>query len=124
MPTYDYLCKSCGHEFEAFQSMTAKKLRDCPECDEPALERLIGAGAGVLFKGGGFYETDYRSDSYRKAADADKKAAEGKSDSGKSDGKSDKPADKPDAKADKKTSSPEVKTKKPSAKKSAAAGAS
>lgn len=76
MPTYDYICRACDHEFEHFQSMTAPVLRKCPKCGKSKLERLIGAGAGVLFKGGGFYETDYRSDSYTKAAEAEKKSAE------------------------------------------------
>jgi putative FmdB family regulatory protein len=88
MPTYDYICRACGHEFELFQQMSDSVKRKCPECGKPKLERLIGTGAGVLFKGGGFYETDYRSDSYTKAADADKKAAEGKSDATAADKKS------------------------------------
>ena len=79
MPTYDYACRNCGHEFELFQQMTAKVKRKCPECGKASLERLIGTGAGVIFKGGGFYETDYRSDSYRKGAEAEKKASEKKS---------------------------------------------
>lgn len=70
MPTYDYLCSACGHRFEEFQSMTAKALRKCPACSKNQLERLIGAGAGVIFKGSGFYQTDYRSSSY--SADAKK----------------------------------------------------
>jgi putative FmdB family regulatory protein len=78
MPTYEYICKSCGHEFEEFQSMTAPTLRKCPKCKKSALERKIGLGGGIIFKGGGFYETDYRSDSYKKSADADTKAASGK----------------------------------------------
>ncbi len=73
MPTYDYRCDGCGHEFERFQSMTAKVLRTCPECGERKLKRLIGAGGAVIFKGSGFYQTDYRSASYKKAAEADKK---------------------------------------------------
>lgn len=72
MPTYDYVCDACGHAFDEFQSMTAEPLRRCPSCGKLKLRRLIGTGAGVLFKGSGFYETDYRSESYRKAADADK----------------------------------------------------
>ena len=78
MPTYDYACENCGHEFELFQQMTAPVKRKCPECGANKLKRLIGTGAGVIFKGGGFYETDYRSGSYKKAADADKKSAEDK----------------------------------------------
>ena len=55
MPTYDYACEACGHEFELFQSMTAPVKRTCPECGRKKLKRLIGTGAGVIFKGGGFY---------------------------------------------------------------------
>ena len=76
MPTYEYACQGCGHEFEVFQQMSDPLKRKCPECGRLKLQRLIGTGAGVIFKGGGFYETDYRSDSYQKAADAEKKAAE------------------------------------------------
>jgi putative FmdB family regulatory protein len=60
MPTYDYVCTACGHRFEAFQGMTAKKLRKCPQCGKSALERQVGAGAGLIFKGSGFYVTDYK----------------------------------------------------------------
>lgn len=80
MPTYEYICKSCDHEFEEFQSMSAGALRKCPACGKNALERKIGLGGGIIFKGGGFYETDYRSDSYKKAAESDSKAASGKTD--------------------------------------------
>jgi putative FmdB family regulatory protein len=69
MPTYGYACEECGHEFDAFQSIRAKPLRKCPECGKTALKRLIGTGAGIIFKGSGFYQTDYRSDSYKKAAE-------------------------------------------------------
>ena len=65
MPTYDYECESCGHQFEQFQSITAKPTRKCPECGRMKLHMLIGAGAGVIFKGSGFYQTDYRSESYK-----------------------------------------------------------
>ncbi len=78
MPTYEYLCEACGHEFELFQSMSASVKRKCPDCGKLKLKRLIGTGSGVIFKGSGFYQTDYRSDSYKKAAEADKKAAEPK----------------------------------------------
>lgn len=76
MPTYEYRCGSCGHEFELFQSMKDAPKRKCPKCEKNALERLIGTGAAVLFKGSGFYETDYRSESYKKAREAESKAAE------------------------------------------------
>ncbi len=71
MPTYEYRCKACGHEFEQFQSMTARPLRTCPACSKSTLERLIGTGAAIVFKGSGFYQTDYRSESYKSAAKAD-----------------------------------------------------
>lgn len=76
MPTYDYECKKCGHTWEAFQSITAEPLKKCPECKKAGAKRVIGPGAAILFKGSGFYLTDYRSDSYKKAAEADKKASE------------------------------------------------
>lgn len=72
MPTYDYLCKACGHTLELFQSMSESPRRKCPECGKLKLQRQIGMGAGVVFKGSGFYETDYRSESYKKGAAADK----------------------------------------------------
>lgn len=71
MPTYDYECQACRHRFEQFQSMTAKVLRKCPGCGKKQLERLIGTGAGVIFKGSGFYGTDYRSPAYDQAAKSD-----------------------------------------------------
>ncbi|MFM8574041.1 MAG: FmdB family zinc ribbon protein [Pirellula sp.] len=71
MPTYDYECDACGHRFELFQSISADPERKCPECKKLKLRRLIGTGAAVVFKGSGFYQTDYRSDSYKKSAAAD-----------------------------------------------------
>lgn len=71
MPTYEYECGRCAHTFEAFQSMTEKPLRKCPQCGGK-VRRLIGAGAGVIFKGSGFHATDYRSKSYADAAKAEK----------------------------------------------------
>jgi putative FmdB family regulatory protein len=64
MPTYEYACQKCGHRFEQMQSITAKALKKCPSCGKTALQRLFGAGAGFIFKGSGFYATDYRSDNY------------------------------------------------------------
>ena len=72
MPTYDYRCQACGHELELFQSMTEGPKRKCPACSALKLKRLIGTGGGILFKGAGFYQTDYRSSSYQKAAKADR----------------------------------------------------
>jgi putative FmdB family regulatory protein len=76
MPTYDYICDDCGHEFEAYESITSQPQTDCPECQHPKLRRKIGPGAAILFKGSGFYQTDYRSESYKKAAQSEKPAAE------------------------------------------------
>lgn len=83
MPTYDYVCDACSNEFELFQSITAPKKRKCPKCGKNKLRRLIGTGAAIMFKGSGFYQTDYRSDSYKKKAEADKPAStsDGKSES-------------------------------------------
>ena len=72
MPTYDYVCDACGHTFELFQSMTDSVKRTCPQCRKRKLRRLIGTGGAIMFKGSGFYQTDYRSESYKKAAAADK----------------------------------------------------
>ena len=66
MPTYDYVCDGCDHRFELFQKFDEKLKRTCGECGEKKLRRLIGAGGAVLFKGSGFYETDYRSAEYKK----------------------------------------------------------
>ncbi len=72
MPTYEYVCQACDHAFEKFQPITAKPVRTCPKCRRRKVQRLIGTGAGILFKGSGFYQTDYRSDAYRKAAEKEK----------------------------------------------------
>jgi len=83
MPTYDYRCDACDHTFEEFQSMLDKPLKKCPKCKKPKLRRLLGTGAAILFKGSGFYQTDYRSESYKSAAKADESAAKSASDGGK-----------------------------------------
>ena len=85
MPTYDYVCSACGHRFEEFQSMSSNPLKKCPSCKKLKLERLIGTGAGVIFKGSGFYETDYRGDSY--ANDKKKDSESSSSDAKASDAK-------------------------------------
>lgn len=72
MPTYDYKCKSCDHAWEEFQSIKAPPTKKCPSCGKSKAQRQIGAGAGLIFRGSGFYITDYRSDSYKKSAEADK----------------------------------------------------
>jgi putative FmdB family regulatory protein len=111
MPTYEYKCKSCGNKWDLFQSMTAKHIRKCPACGKNTAERQFGTGAAIIFKGSGFYETDYRSEDYKKAAEADSKAAKGetaadtKADT-KTDAKSDSKSDgKPETKAEAKSES-------------------
>ncbi len=121
MPTYEYRCNNCAHEFELFQSMSAGVKKKCPECAKMTLERLIGTGAAVIFKGSGFYETDYRSKSYNSDKEADSKAStssETKSDS-KTETKADTKSDtKSETKADKKPAKKsESKSAKPTTKK-------
>lgn len=84
MPTYDYVCDACDHKFEQFQSMKEDALTKCPKCKKKKLRRLFGAGAAIVFKGSGFYQTDYRSDSYKKSAAADKSGSGGGDSSGSS----------------------------------------
>ncbi len=79
MPTYNYECDACGHSFEHLQSMLDKKLKKCPKCKKMKLHRLIGSGAGIIFKGNGFYETDYK----KKSSSTSPKKTEKKSDSAK-----------------------------------------
>lgn len=113
MPTYDYVCNNCAHAFEEFQSIKAKPLKSCPKCGKRTLERLIGTGSAIIFKGSGFYQTDYRGESYKQAAEADKpKPVESKPDA-KPDAQPDtKAATKPDAKAESKPASkPTIETK-------------
>ncbi len=100
MPTYDYICEKCGHQFEQFQSITARPLRQCPKCRKRQLKRLIGIGSGVIFKGSGFYQTDYRSDSYKKAEKSEKPTTGKDTAKKKTETKDAKPAEKP--KSDKK----------------------
>ena len=71
MPTYEYKCSACGHSFERFQSITADPVKRCPECGKAKVKRLIGTGAGLIFKGSGFYITDYRDKSYADSAKSD-----------------------------------------------------
>jgi putative FmdB family regulatory protein len=75
MPTYEYHCDGCEHHFDEFQSINDKPLKKCPECGKAKLRRVFGAGAAIIFKGSGFYQTDYRSDSYKQAAKAEQDAA-------------------------------------------------
>ena len=113
MPTYDYECDACGHEFELFQGINDAVKRKCPDCGKQKLRRLFGTGGAVVFKGSGFYETDYRSDSYKKgakAAEESKKAeSNGDAKSGSKEKADSKSASGKPGKADTKKSS-----KKPS----------
>lgn len=86
MPTYEYECQRCGHVFERYQSMKEEPLKRCPQC-RGKVKRLIGAGAGIIFKGSGFYETDYRTEEYKRKAKSEKESASG--DTKKSEKKSD-----------------------------------
>jgi putative FmdB family regulatory protein len=112
MPTYDYVCDACEHKFELFQSITEAVKKKCPECKKPKLRRLFGTGAAVMFKGSGFYTTDYRSEGYKKRASEDKPASSNGSSEAKA-GSEAKGESKPSAKTE---SKPEGKTA-PKAKK-------
>jgi putative FmdB family regulatory protein len=87
MPTYDYECSACGHTLDVFQGINDPHVKKCPQCGKSKLQRQFGTGAAIVFKGSGFYQTDYRSDSYKKAAKADSQKSDGgSSESGKSEG--------------------------------------
>ncbi len=75
MPTYEYHCDACSHEFEEFQYIKDEPLKKCPTCGKNKLRRLISGGAAIVFKGSGFYQTDYRSDAYKKGAKSDSSAS-------------------------------------------------
>jgi putative FmdB family regulatory protein len=103
MPTYDYHCDACEHEFELFQSIKAEPEKKCPECGKNKLRRLIGPGAALVFKGSGFYKTDYRSESYKKAAAAEKSSNSSSSSTASKDSNGSKSSAKsPESKATKK----------------------
>ncbi|MFM8398303.1 MAG: FmdB family zinc ribbon protein [Pirellula sp.] len=115
MPTYDYECDACGHRFELFQSISADPEKKCPECKKLKLRRLIGTGAAVVFKGSGFYQTDYRSDSYKKSAAADSSSTSSSSssnDSSSASGSQKSTSDKSTPKSDGGNSSSAEKTTK------------
>ena len=130
MPTYEYKCDACGHAFEKFQQITAAPVKKCPECGKSKVRRLISAGGGMIFKGSGFYITDYRSEGYSNAAKADSAAKEGggesgakevavKDSGGKAEGKTEtKPEAKAESKPESKVESKPVENK--TASKSAA----
>jgi len=93
MPTYEYRCRKCNHQFEAFQSMSDDALTTCPNCHKRSLQRLIGAGAGIIFKGSGFYITDYKNGSYAGSGSAKPSGSSGKSGESSSSDSSGKSAD-------------------------------
>ncbi|MCX7386738.1 MAG: zinc ribbon domain-containing protein [Planctomycetales bacterium] len=92
MPTYEYRCNACENKWEEFQSIKVEPSKKCPKCKKAKAERIISAGGGIIFKGSGFYQTDYRSESYKQGAEAAKKASDtspaASSDSGKTETKS------------------------------------
>ncbi len=90
MPTYEYACEACNHQFERFQSITARPIRKCPACGRSKVRRLISGGAGFLFKGSGFYITDYRSESYKQAAKKETESSKGTKETRASDKSSEK----------------------------------
>ena len=109
MPTYDYECEACGFTMELFQGINDPVKKKCPECGKSKLKRLFGTGAAIVFKGSGFYQTDYRSEGYKKAAEADKKAtkesgSDSKAASGESSGDSKKSKPQPKSESKKKDS--------------------
>ena len=93
MPTYEYRCDKCGHQFDELQSFKDEPLKVCPKCHEESLRRLFGTGAAILFKGSGFYETDYRSESYKKAAKAESESTKSNGTTGESKPAESKPAE-------------------------------
>jgi putative FmdB family regulatory protein len=113
MPTYDYECDRCGHKFGEFQSMMDKVLKKCPACKKPKLRRLLGTGAAIIFKGSGFYQTDYRSESYKSGAKAEEtKAAPAQGDAAAKNGATEKGAATP-ARESKSTGESKAAEKKP-----------
>src|SRR5438094_8531380 len=111
MPTYDYSCDACRHEFEVFEPITAEPQRKCPKCKKKKLRRLFGAGAGLVFKGSGFYQTDYRSESYKKAAAAEKPVTDKPATEGSTGAKDGSP--KPESKSNGATKSESKPSKSP-----------
>jgi putative FmdB family regulatory protein len=109
MPTYEYKCNACGNRFEKFQSMSSPPIKKCPKCGKNKVQRLIGTGAGLIFKGSGFYITDYRDSGYKESAKADS--------AGGGDAKSEsKPETKAETKSDAKPESKPAADPKPAAK--------
>ena len=118
MPTYEYQCDACGNKFEKFQSIKAGPIRKCPKCGKNKVRRLISTGAGLIFKGSGFYITDYRSDSYKEKAKSEsgEKSETPKSDAGKTDSAKPEAAKTEAPKADAPASKPAAAPKTPKKK--------
>ena len=114
MPTYEYECDACQHAFEEFQSFSEKVLKKFPKCKKSKLRRLFGTGSAILFKGSGFYETDYRSESYKSSASADKESAAKSEPAAKKDST---PTPTPTPSTDSKSNAAAPKPSKPSPKK-------
>ena len=110
MPTYDYRCDACGHELELFHAMTADPVTKCPSCGEEKLRRLIGSGAGIIFKGSGFYETDYKRARGGKSGDGKSDGGDSKSDSKSSESKSDSSSSSDSKKSESKSESKPAKS--------------
>jgi putative FmdB family regulatory protein len=123
MPTYDYECDACGNKFEHFQSIKDPVLTKCPKCKKKKLRRLFGTGGAIMFKGSGFYITDYRSDSYKQGVASDKSSSESKSDSSKSES-SKSESTKSESKTDSSSKSSESKSKSSGSKSGGSKGSS
>jgi putative FmdB family regulatory protein len=107
MPTYEYQCDTCNHNFDEFQSFSDAPLKKCPKCGKSKLRRVFGTGAAVIFKGSGFYQTDYRSESYKAAAKADQESAKPAADKTSTNGTTDTVAKASTGKAKEKSSKSE-----------------
>jgi len=119
MPTYEYKCFACNHVFEQFQSITAAPIKRCPQCGKAKVKRLLGTGAGLIFKGSGFYITDYRSESYKNAAKSESgSGGSGNSSSSDSGGDAKKTGDSSSAAPAKSESSTPPKSESKAPKKS------
>jgi putative FmdB family regulatory protein len=110
MPTYEYHCDACEHNLDEFQSINDKPLKKCPKCGKPKLRRVFGAGAAIIFKGSGFYQTDYRSESYKAAAKADQESTK-TTDKTSSDGKAETTTKESESKPAKSKEKPAKSTK-------------
>lgn len=109
MPTYDYQCSACGHEWELFQSMNDSPVKSCPKCPKRKARRLLGIGAGLIFKGSGFYETDYKQKSGGENKEGSDKSDSKSSDGSKSDNSKSADSGTSSSADSKKEAKPEVK---------------